>query len=906
MPRLLRRLRFLFRSSRYERELDDELQFHLDMKSRELASRGLDPAAAEVAARRALGNLPLTRERVRDVWIAPWLQALLQDVRYGLRTFRRDPGFTATAIVTLALGIGVNAAIFSLFSQVLLRPLPVHEPERLVNLEAPGPKGPAISCDMAGGCDEVFSYPMFRDLEREQTVFTHLAAHRTFVVTVSYRGQAVFGQGAQVSGSYFPALGVRASLGRLPGPETDRPAGGHPVVVLSHDYWQTDLGAPPEVVGDTLLVNGVPLTIVGVAPAGFQGTTFGLRPDVFVPISMHATLTGQTEALANRRDYWVYLFARLDPDVSIAQARAVLEPRYRGILTEVEAPLQVDMNSRTLEQFVAKPLPLRDGRRGQSTLDEATTAPLLLLFAVTGIVVLITCANVANLLLARAAGRTSELAVRLALGASRSRLLAQLLVESLTLGVLGGAAGLLVTQWTLRFIGALLPPEAGDLPLTLDPYVIPFIAAAAFVTGAVFGLFPSLQAARAGLIPGLKDEAGQPAGSRSAARIRRGLAVAQVALAMTLLVTAGLCIQSLRNVGRVDLGVRAEDVVTFRVWAGLSHRDPYLRALYERIETELAFQPGVAEVTAASNALVMDGMRGADVVVEGLGAEPDADRRTLFNLIGAGYFRTLGIPILAGRTFTAADAHAAPRVAVVNEAFARKFGLGQDVVGRRVGRGGPDVEPDTEIVGLVANTKHQDVRLPEQPFLYLPYRQDAGTSSLTFYLRTTLPPRELLGTVPALLALIDPHVAVTSLTTLQQRIRDSAVLDRTITLLSVACAVLAALLAMGGLYGVLTYTVAQRTREFGLRMALGADPARLRGTVLRQVGRMTLLGGAAGAVGAFGLGRMAQSLLFEIESVPVGVVAVAVVSLVAIALAAGFVPAHRAARISPSEALRHH
>ena len=497
------------------------------------------------------------------------------------------------------------------------------------------------------------------------------------------------------------------------------------------------------------------------------------------------------------------------------------------------------------------------------------------------------------------------MAVRLALGASRRRLLGQLLVESLTLAVLGGAAGLLVAQWALRFIGAILPPEAGDLPRTLDPYAIPFVAAAAFVTGALFGVLPSLHATRTGLITGLKDDAGQLAGARSASRFRRGLAVAQVALAMTLLVTAGLCIQSLRNVSRVDLGVRADDVVMFRVWAGPSLRDPHLRALYERVETELAVRPGVAEVTAASNALVMDGMRGTDVVVEGWGAQPDADRRTLFNRIGAGYFRTLGIPVLAGRTLTPVDAHAAPRVAVVNEAFARKFGLGRDVVGRRVGRGGPDVEPDTEIVGLVANTKHQDVRLPEQPFLYLPYRQEDSVSSLTFYLRTTLPPSELLGAVPALLASIDPNVAVTSLTTLQQRIRDSAVLDRTITLLSVACAVLAALVATVGLYGVLTYSVAQRTREFGVRVALGADSARLRATVLGQVGRLTLLGGVVGTVGALGLARVAQSLLYEIEGLPATAIGASVASLAVVALAAGIFPAHRAAHIDPTEALRH-
>ena len=900
------------RRERFEGSLDEEVRFHLDACAEDLVRSGVPRREAIRRARVHFGSVEGAKDecrQARGLRLADELERMMANIRFGLRMLCKAPVVTSVAVVSLALGIGANAAIFSLYSQFLLRPLPVVEPERLVNLEAPGPKPGSDSCNGAGGCDEVFSYPMFRDLQREQTVFTDLVAHLGFGANVTYQGQTVKIQGMQVSGSYFPTLGLVPTIGRLFGPEVDQPIGGQPVVVLSHEFWQSDLGGRREVLGDALIVNGQPLTIVGVAPAGFRGTTFNMPSMIFVPITMASRLFAEAGEgrFEDRRNYWVYLFARLKPEVSLEQARAALTPLYRSILTEVEAPLQTNMSDQTMAQFVAKPLPVRDGRRGQSQMQDGAGVPLLLLLGVTAVVLLIACANIANLLLARSAARASEMAVRLAVGASRRHLVTQLLTESCLLAVLGGAAGLVVAQWTLRLIGALLPPEvAGFLQLTLDPYVVPFTVTVSLVTGVLFGIVPALHATRAELISALKHEAGQPAGARSAARFRYGLVVAQFALAMTLLVEGGLFIQSLRNVNRADLGIRTNGVVTFGLSPALNgYGDAQTRALYERVEAALAAQPAVTGVTAASIAVFAGSSLGSRVMVEGFEAGPDTNRSTRLNQIGTDYFRTLGIPVLAGRTFTESDVRAAPPVAIVNEAFARKFNLGLDAVGRRLGRGGLDVALDTEIVGIVADTRYHNVKTPAPPLLYIPYRQEETVGSLAFYARNTLPTDGMLRTIPALVAEVDPNLPVTGLKNLAQQVQDNAFADRAMTVLSTAFAGLAILLAAVGLYGVLAYTVAQRTRELGLRMALGADAARIRAMVLRQVGRMTLSGGVIGLVAALGLGRVAQSLLYEIDGLPPAVIAAAGVGLTAVALIAGFIPAQRASRIHPLTALRH-
>ncbi len=835
----------------------------------------------------------------------------MTNLKLAFRTLAKTPFVTAVAITSLALGIGANTAIFSLFNQVLLRPLPVHEPERLVNLAAPGPKPGSDSCNVAGGCDEVFSYPMFRDLQRDQTMFTDMAGHRQFGVNVAYRGQTINGDGMQVSGSYFPMLGLSPALGRLLGPEVDTPVGGHPVVVLSHEFWRNRLDADPSVLDDTMIVNGIAMTIVGVAPVGFRGTTLGARPMVFAPIAMRGRLTSAFDPsvmslFENRRSYWVYVFARLKPGLSLAQAHAGLEPLYRAHLAE-EASLQENMSEQTMARFLAKPIPMEDGRRGQSRVSEEAGGPLLLLFGVTAIVLLIACANIANLSLARSAARASEMAVRLSIGASRRHLLTQLLTESCLLAVVGGLVGLAVGRWTLTLIGSLLPPNAlQTVDLEIEPSAAIFTMVVALGTGILFGIFPSLHATRAELVTTLKSQAGQPSGARAAARFRTGLVTAQIALSMALLIVAGLFIQSLTNVSRVELGVEAENLVTFRLSPSLNgYESPQTRSLFERVEETLAAQPGVTAVSAAAVAVFAGNSWGNNVMVQGYEAGPDTDRNSRVNMVGTDYFRTLGIPLLAGRDFVESDGLETSKVAIVNEAFARKFGLGRDAVGTRMGRGDLDAELDIEIVGLVRDAKYNEVKRAVPPLFYSPYRQDERLDSLTFYARTTGTPDSLLQATPRLVADLDPNLPVTQLKTLPQQIRDNVFLDRMIGILSAAFAVLATLLAAVGLYGVLAYTVAQRTREIGLRMALGANAGRLRGMILRQVGRMTLVGGVIGIAAAVGLERVSRSLLFEIEGADPTVMVLAIVALSIVALAAGLVPAHRAASLEPMRALRY-
>lgn len=829
-------------------------------------------------------------------------------LKLAFRRLVKSPFVSVVAIISLALGIGANAAIFSLFDQTLLRQLPVPRPGELVNLSSPGPKPGSQSCGQAGNCEAVFSYPMFRDLERQQTVFTGIAAHVGFGVNLAYRGQTINGGGMLVSGSYFPVLGIQPALGRLLGPEDDRTLGAHYVTVLSHTYWTTRLGANPAVLNDTIVVNGQALTIVGVAPPGFSGTTLGSEPKVFVPISMRGLMSPGWKGFDNRRSYWAYLFARLEPNTTVEQARAAMNGVYKPIVNDVELPLQQGMSDATMARFKAKPLVLEADARGQSEVHTHARVPMLLLMGITGIVLIIACANIANLLLARGAGRATEMAVRLSLGASRRHLVAQLLTESCVLAVLGGLAGLIVARWTLALIASLLPPEVtGTLVFELQRNVVLFAVALSLATGVLFGLFPALHSTKPDLVTAIKAQAGQPSGARAAARFRTSLVTAQIALSMALLVSAGLFVKSLVNVSRAELGVKIDNVATFGISPVLNGYDrARLMTLYDRTEQEVSGLPGVTGVAAASVPLLAGNNWGNDVAVEGFKRDPDTDSNARFNQISPGYFRTLGVPLMAGREFTAADSATAPKVAIVNEAFTKKFDLGQNAVGKRIGTGEKRDALDTEIVGVVQNAKYSDVKQAVPPLFFRPYRQSDNTvGSLSFYVRASGDPGQLLRSLPGVLARLDPTLPVEDLKTMPQQVRDNVFMDRMISTLAAAFALLATLLAAIGLYGVLAYTVSQRTREIGLRMALGADGPRVRGMILKQVGWMTLVGGVLGLAGAYFLGPAAEALLFELKGYDPAVMAGSVVLLTAIAFGAGFVPAYRASRVHPMQALRY-
>jgi len=827
------------------------------------------------------------------------------NLKLAFRRLLKTPFVSLIAILSLALGIGANAAIFSLFDQTLLRALPVQKPAELVNLAAPGPKPGGTSCNQAGDCTEVFSYQMFKDLEREQKVLTGVAAHVTFGANLAFQGQTVNGQGELISGSYFPILGVQPALGRLLTWDDDRNIGGHFVTVLSYDYWATRLGANPGVLNQTIVVNGQPMTIVGVAQKGFTGTTLGSEPKVFVPITMRSQTNPGWKGFDNRRSYWAYLFGRLKPGVSIEQARAGLNAVYRPIINDVEAPLQKGMSDQTLARFKAKELVVDPGYRGQSSIHREAKTPLLFLMSVTGIVLLIACANIANLLLARGAGRAPEMAVRLSLGAARRQLLGQLLTESCVLAVLGGIAGLLCARWTLALVASLLPPEAvATLQFTLQPRVVIFAAVLSIATGFIFGLFPALHSTKPDLVSAIKAQAGQPSGARAAGIFRNVLVRAQIALAMTLLACAGLFVKSLMNVSKVDLGLRIDNVVTFGISPGLNGYEPTRSlTLYQRLEQELAALPGVTGVATARVPLLAGNNWGNSVSVEGFQKGPDTDDNARYNEINPGYFRTLGVPLMSGREFTDADVASSPKVAIVNEAFAKKFNLGRDAVGKHMSQDGPKL--DIEIVGLVQNAKYSEVKQEVPPLFFRPYRQSERVGSNTFYVRTSSSPAQILRAIPAVVARLDPNLPVEDLKSMPQQVRENVFLDRMISTLSAAFAFVATILAAIGLYGVLAYTVSQRTREIGLRMALGADAARVRGMVLRQVAISILIGGVIGIGAAIALGRSAESLLYQLKGYDPVVLAVAAALLTLVALAAGYIPAYRASRVHPMQALRY-
>lgn len=827
------------------------------------------------------------------------------NLKLALRRLVKTPFVSLVAIVSLALGIGANAAIFSLYDQTLLRPVPVARPAELVNLSAPGPKPGSTSCGQAGSCDEVFSYPMFRDIERLQTVFTGVAAHVTVDVNLAYRGQTLNGQGLLVSGSYFPVLGLQAALGRLFTVEDDRNIGNHFVTVLSHDYWTTTLGSNPSVLNDTITVNGQALTIVGVAPRGFSGTTLGNQPKVFVPLTMRSLMSPGWKGFDNRRSYWAYLFGRLKPGITIEQARISLSGLYKPIITDVEAPLQKGMSDQTMARFKAKPIEVESGYRGQSSIHREARTPLAFLMTVTAIVLLIACANIANLLLARGAGRATEMAIRLSLGAGRRQLLAQLLTESFVLAVLGGIAGLVVARWTMALIGSLLPPDAGrTLEFELQGRIVLFAAAVSIVTGFIFGLFPAWHSTKPDLVSAIKAQAGQPSGARSAARFRTSLVTAQIALSMALLMCAGLFVKSLTNVSRVDLGVKIDNVIVFGLSPGLNGYEPARsKAFFERLEPELGGIPGVTGVAMARVPLLSGNNWGNDVSVEGFQRGPDTDAESRYNEINPGYFRTLGVPLMSGREFTAADTEGAPKVAIVNEAFAKKFNLGRGAVGKHMTQG--DGKLDIEIVGLVQNAKYSEVKQEIPPVFFRPYRQAERVGAINVYVRGAGDPAQILRSVPQTVARLDPTLPVEDLKTMPQQVRENVFLDRMISTLSAAFAILATILAAVGLYGVLAYTVSQRTREIGLRMALGADSGRVRRMILKQVGWMTLIGAVIGVTGAYYLGHAAASLLYQLQPSDPTVMAISVVILALVAMGAGYIPAYRASRVQPMQALRY-
>ena len=828
-------------------------------------------------------------------------------IRLTIRSLARTPLYTLTAIVSLALGIGATTAIFSMMDRVLLRQLPVRNPGELAFLYHPGPLQGSSSTSEQGG--PAFSYPMFREMQSQQTAFTGLAGSYMVAASAAYKNAAANARALLVSGNYFQVLGVGPAMGRVFDNNDDRVNGGHPLVVLTHGYWTSRFGADPGLLNQTMIVNGHAMTVVGIAQKGFSGEMPGTVPDFFVPISMKKEMTPDSDGLTDRKDYWVTLFGRLKPGTTLDQAQTAINITYQPQLRQ-DIALLSKVSDDTLKKYQAKRIVLRRGEFGRGELREQGRKPLQLLLAMTCMVLLIACANVANLQVTRALARTRETAVRLALGASRLQLAGQLLIESCIVAVAGAALGLAVAYWTQRGILAALPPRTlgpGVLEAALDARMLGFALALAAIASVIFGLYPSLQASKAELTVALRDQSGQATAPRSTGAFRKGLVMLQTAISLLLLISAGLFGKTLLNLTRVNLGIRTDHLLTFALTPKLNgYSEERTVQLYRDLRERLAALPGVTSATGARVPAIAGSNSSGNMTVEGFTPKGDGDDNSRFNEVGPDYFRTMGIPLIAGREFADSDRAGAPKVAVVNEAFVRHFITNRNPIGTQVMRGSDArIKYDTVIVGVVKDAVYSNMREPARPVYYSAYAQARQQRNMNFYVRTVADPLQAASAVRGAVASFDPNLPVVNLRTMQAQIDANVANERLLSLLTGAFAGLATLLAAVGLYGVLAFNVARRTREIGIRMALGAGAAQVRRLVVREVLVIIGIGTAAGLTAAWFAGALVQSVLFETRPADPWVFAAAAGALALIAFVAAYLPARRATTVDPMIALRY-
>ncbi|HLK64586.1 MAG TPA: ABC transporter permease [Bryobacteraceae bacterium] len=825
-------------------------------------------------------------------------------IRYAFRSLAKAPLLSLVVVLSLGLGVGANTAIFSLLHQVVLSSLPVQKPEELVLITAPGDfKNGRGSTNNSGNMDYVFSYPFFRDLEKQAQSVSALAAFRDLSANLAFRSQTVPGGVQIVSGQFFPMLGVVPLLGRMLSPEDDRHGGGNAVAVLGYGYWHDKLGGEPDVLNQPIRINGQVFTIVGVAPKGFNGTTLGSDPDAYVPLCFKPQITPNWNGTDHYDDYWLYLVARMKPGSSRAQVEAALSGPYH--VRGEELAKTEHWKEPRLARFRQSKITLKDGQQGNSSMREGNKTPLLILMCATAMVLLIAMANAANLLLARSAQRKKELAIRAAMGAGRGEIMGQLLTEALLLAAAGGVSGVFLGAASLKL---LLYAFSGDSPsysLTsqLEWPVLLFAVGISIVTGLLFGLYPSWEAARSSLGTTLKDESGKASSGGGAARVRKALVCAQVMISAILLIPTGLFLKSLVNLLQIDLGIRTENVVGFSISPALNvYKPEQIRSIFERTETELAAIPGVRGVAASLVPLIAGSNWGTDVHIEGTPKDGSADKNSMFNEIGPGFFGKMGTPLIAGREFTEADNASSTKVAIVNEQFVKNTLPGRNPIGVRFSDDGKTM---IEIVGVVKNTHYSAVKQDPPLLFYVPWRQDDQLNSLSFYVRSALPAEQTVPQIRRVLASIDHDLPAENLRTLDDQVKRNIRSERLVLQLAAAFAVLATVLAMLGLYGVMAHSVTRRTREIGIRMALGAAPGRIRGMVMRELLWILGVGLGTGIPAALALSRLTQSQLYGVKAFDLVVVAGAAAALAITAAAAGYLPARKASKVSPLNALRY-
>lgn len=890
----LARLRNLARSARHGRDLDRELDFHLAELADTLEARGLPRAEAELAARRQFGHRAGVREATREVDIVAWLETLGQDLRYAIRGLRAAPGFTFTVLLSLGLGIGANTAIFSLFNALLLRALPVSEPQALVQ----------VTRGETGGAE--FTNPIWEALRREQDAFSGVLAFSYIPFNLASGGEARHVSGNYVGGDFFPALGVRPAAGRLlTGADDYR--GCPALAVLGHGFWQSEYAGDPGVVGRTLALDGHPFEVIGVAPPGFFGVEVGRSVQVYVPLCAEAVIQGTNSGLDVRAYWFLTILGRPRPGLSPGEVDGRLAALSPGIFA---ATAPADWDGENLRSYRESRLQAVPATTGVSEIRLTYRPALLMLMGVVGLVLLIACANVANLLLARGAVRGHEIAMRLALGASRGRLIRQALTESLLLALLGTAVGVGFARWSSALLVRMLSTRGGGvwLDLTPDLRLLGFTAAIAAVTGLLFGLLPAWRATR------VDPQGAMRAGGRGvitggSARITlgKGLVLAQVALSLVLVSGAALLLGTFRTLATLDPGFEREGRLAVNLNLVAGGYPSAQRLVLERQALErLRAVPGV---TQAGSVMVLpvsgSGWNGG--VFRPGRPEPTewAQRVSYFNRVSRGFFAASGTRLLAGRDFGPEDVAGGPRAVIVNEAMAARFFPGESPVGQSLLlETGPDPRLPVTVVGVVEDTKYRNLREDPEPIVYQALEQATDPSwAITYILATDGPPDALVPAVRRALAEVDPRISFSAFT-VESQVARSLSRERLLATLSGFFGVLALVLALVGLYGIMAYTVARRRNEIGIRLALGAERRRVMGMIVAEVGRLVAPGLALGLVGALAGGRLVEGFLYGLRPSDPATLGGTVVLVLLVAVAAGAIPAWRAARMDPVAALR--
>jgi len=833
------------------------------------------------------------------------MNSVLQDLRYAIRQLRKKPGFTAVAIITLALGIGANTAIFSLLDQALLRNLPVKEPERLVLLRYSGSNTGHISARADNKF--YFSYPMYRDLRDRNSVFSGTIATDSTQAGVQWHNQPELVGTELVSGNYFDVLGVQPALGRLLVASDDTVANANPVAVLSFDYWQRRFGSDPAILNQSVLVNGHPFTLIGVAQRGFHSVVMGDTPDLFTPMTMKSQVMPGSDDLEDRRSSWLNIVARLKPGVSREQAEAGISPLWSSVRADELKQMQHRTDS-FRENFVAKShLFLNDGAKGFSPLRGSVQTPLLILMAMVGLVALMACANVGSLLLVRAAGRLREMSVRYALGAKRTRVVQQLLVEGLLLGLAGGILGVILAPRISSVLINLIWGGSGmELPLSpqVDLRVLAFNFALAVSASLLFSLAPAAQFWRPNLAPALKQQVIAGGGPLRFRRIAVGV---QIGLSLLLLVGAGLFSRTLHNLKSLDVGFATDHLVTFSLDPSLAGYPPAQNLeVTSRVLRTLSALPGIRAVAATNDSELADNGFAGNITIAGYAAKEDEDMDVEHPYVSPGYFSSMGMTLLAGRELSDADRAGTQKVAVVNESLARHFfGDPQHALERYFANGGGSVTPNIEIVGVVKDAKHRAVRKDVKRTVFTPYLQEADPGGMTFYMRTWQAPESAEATIRRAMQALDSKLVLDTFRTMDEQVDDNLTAERVVALLAASFGALAALMAAIGLYGVLAYSTAQRTSEIGIRMALGASRASVMRVVLVEVLWLTGIAVAVALPTSLLLGMAVRSQLFGVSSSDPLTLSLATLVILVVAIASALLPARRAAKVDPIMALRY-